>query len=102
MMAENGYVTLIFPGVHHNDIAHGGSGVDVEKLSSEKAVKKILEQILNYMQQHDKVKLQEIVELTGKSYASSKRYMRILSDASLIRYEGNLRTGGWTLNKDIG
>ena len=101
--SENGYVTLIFHGVHHNDIAHSGnSGMDVEKLSSEKAVKKTLEQILSYMQQHDKVKLQEIVELTGKSYASSKRYMRILSDASLIRYEGNLRTGGWIRNKDIG
>ena len=35
--------------------------------------------IPSYMQQHDKVKLQEIVELTGKSYASSKRYMRIVT-----------------------
>lgn len=100
--SENGYVTLTFSGVHHNDIAQiENNGVNVEKLSSEKAVKKILAQILSYMQQHDKVKLQEIVQLTGKSYASSKRYMRILSDASLIRYEGNLRTGGWVWNKEI-
>lgn len=100
--SENGCVTLTFSGVHHNAIVDSWNGsIDVEMLSSEKSVRKILEQILGYMQQHDKVKLQEIVELTGKSYASSKRYMRILSDASLIRYEGNLRTGGWTMNKEI-
>lgn len=101
--SENGRVTLIFPGVHHNNIVYSEDcGIDVEKLSSEKAVKKTLEQILNYMQQHDKVKLHEIVELTGKSYASSKRYMRILSDANLVKYEGNLRTGGWIRNKEVG
>lgn len=100
--SEQGLVTLIFSGVQHNDIALGEDfKFDTSKLTSELIVQKTLEQILNYMRMHEKVKLPEIVELTGKSYASAKRYMRILKDAGLVGYEGNLRTGGWQIVQDI-
>ena len=100
--SEGGFVTLIFPGVQHSDIAQGVShGIEVGKLSSDKTVQKTLELILSYMRTHGKVKLPEIAALTGKSYASAKRYMRILNDAGLIVFEGNLRTGGWVIKNDI-
>lgn len=100
--SEGGFVTLLFPGVQHSDIAQGVSReIEVRKLSSDITVQKSLELILSYMRTHGRVKLPEIAELTGKSYASAKRYMRILSDAKLIIFEGNLRTGGWVIKNDI-
>ncbi len=100
--SEGGFVTLVFPGVQHSHIAMTKSyGIEVGKLASEKSVQKALEQILNYMQTRDKVKLPEIADLIGKSYSTAKRYMKLLTDAEILEYEGNLRSGGWKKNSKL-
>ena len=50
------------------------------------------------MEKNGQVKLAELSSLTNKSYPTVKRYMQMLKDAALIRYEGSARTGGWVIS----
>jgi len=68
-------------------------------LSSDGATRTLLLQILNYISEHKNVKNNDIIALTGKSYATVMRYMQTLKDACLIEYQGSLKTGGWMLTK---
>ena len=50
--------------------------------------------LYDYLVEHDHVKLQELTEVTGKSYPTVKRYMQILKDAAIKRrekYENTLK-----------
>ena len=98
----NNCVILTFPNVHHNlQPLKEKKSVDVSNLTTDNSVKVSLTAIMDYLATHDHVKLNELTELTGKSYPSVKRYMRILKDASLIEYLGNLRSGGWALSNSV-
>lgn len=93
----DGFVKLTFfaelstPGVSQR------SELDLSDISTDANVRRQLAVIIRYMRSHSYVKLGELAELTGKSYPSVKRYMKTLSDAGIIEYQGNLRSGGWVL-----
>ena len=95
---ENGCVTLTFPNIYHNlEQERENKPVDLSQLTTDATVRESLKVILEYVVEHQSVKLQELVEVTGKSYPSVKRYMQILKEAGLIEYIGSLRSGGWSL-----
>ena len=97
---ENGCVVLTFPNVyHHLQKLSAREPLDVSKLTTDASVRESLTVILDYLVEHDHVKLQELTEVTGKSYPTVKRYMQILKDAAIIQYNGSLRSGGWSLSK---
>lgn len=94
---ENECVVLTFPKVRH--LRSGEKElkpIDMSLLSTDMSVRASLKTIMEYMDEHDHVKLQELVDTTGKSYPSVKRYMQILKDAGLAIYTGSLRSGGWS------
>ena len=97
---ENDCVVLTFPNVHHHlQQLSKNEPIDISKLSRDVSVRDALSVILDYMTNHEIVKLQELTKVTGKSYPSVKRYMQLLKDAGLIEYSGNLRSGGWGLSR---
>lgn len=64
---------------------------------SNDAMQQILDLILNYIERNPGCKLQQIQELTGKSLASTKRYIQFLKDSGVIQYTGSLKSGGYKL-----
>jgi len=96
---ENDYVKLTFPEIHHGQSAIKTKNWDAvaEGLGLEPGVSKSLAIILNYLSMNDSVKLNELTEITKKSYPTVKRYTQILKEAGLIYYVGNARSGGWHL-----
>lgn len=97
---ENNQVVLTFPGVFHHQSSSQKKDWQVisERLTQDKSVAESLSRILDYMETNGQVKLAELASLTGKSYPTVKRYMQMLKDAALIRYEGSARTGGWVIS----
>lgn len=97
--SEDGMVTLTFPKVYHcqqSSMKKDWSTI-VEHISIETSVRDSLLSILQYMNHKNFVKLQELMEVTNKSYPMVKRYMQLLKDANIIEYEGSNRTGGWKI-----
>lgn len=61
------------------------------------SMQKMLDLILAYIERNPGCKLQQIKELTGKSLASTKRYIQFLKDSGVIQYIGSLKSGGYRL-----
>lgn len=95
---QDNCVVLTFPDVHHRLTSlEKGHQIDLSKLSSDASVRDSLVTIVEYLSHNKKVKLNELTGITGKSYPTVKRYMQILKEAEVVRYDGNLRSGGWVL-----
>lgn len=97
---QNNQVILTFPGISHHQTSSQEKDWKVvsERLTQDSSVAESLSKILDYMEKYGQVKLAELSSLTNKSYPTVKRYMQMLKDAALIRYEGSARTGGWVIS----
>lgn len=96
--ATDDMVVLRFNNVRHAMLDNTTEEtVNLNSVSSDVSVRNELVKILNFMKTHENVKLSDIACLLNKSYPSVKRYMRLLTDAALIEYIGNNRSGGWYL-----
>ena len=60
---------------------------DLSEVFSEKELKKIIP-ILNYIAENEYVTPKTAMQLTGKSAATSRRYLKILCDAGILEKEG--------------
>ena len=95
---QNNCVVLTFPDVHHRlSSLEKKHQIDLSKLSSDASVRESLVKIVEYMSHNKRIKLNELTGITGKSYPTVKRYMQILKESGIARYDGNLRSGGWEL-----
>lgn len=95
---QDNCVVLTFPDVHHRlSSLEKKHQIDLSKLSADTSVRESLVTIVEYMSHNEKIKLNELTEITGKSYPTVKRYMQILKEAGIAKYDGNLRSGGWVL-----
>lgn len=95
---QHNCVVLTFPDVHHRlSSLEKKHQIDLSKLSSDASVRESLVKIVEYMSHNKRIKLNELTGITGKSYPTVKRYMQILKESGIARYDGNLRSGGWEL-----
>ena len=97
--SENGCVTLTFPDIHHNQKAieqHDWKRI-TSNITSDSSVNESLMNILSYTEYHGNVKIADLEQVTGKSYATVKRYLQMLKEAGLIQYVGSRKTGAWKL-----
>ena len=97
--SENGYVSLTFPEIHHNQLALESKDwmLIAGNLSANPSTTKALADILSYIEKEGSLKLNDAQTLTGKSYATVKRYLQLLKDSGLVCYVGSLKTGSWQL-----
>ena len=95
---QDNCVVLTFPDVQHRlSTLEKESQIDLSKLSYDTSVTESLAKIIDYLTHNEKVKLNKLMEITSKSYPTVKRYMQILKEAGIVKYDGNLRSGGWVL-----
>lgn len=91
-------VVLTFSDVQHRlSSIEKDHHIDLSNLSCDAQVTESLTRIVDYLAQNKNVKLNKLTEVTGKSYPTVKRYMQILKEAGIVRYDGNLRSGRWIL-----
>lgn len=95
---QDNCVVLTFPDVHHHlSSLEKEHQIDLSNLSYDASVTESLTRIVEYLTHNKRVKLNKLTEITGKSYPTVKRYMQILKEAGIVKYDGNLRSGGWVL-----
>ncbi|MDR1202849.1 MAG: transcriptional regulator, partial [Tannerellaceae bacterium] len=66
------------------------------KESEDEPIKSIIGLILN----RPGINRSELVENSGKGFATVKRYLKILKDNNLIEYKGSKKTGGYYLTDE--
>ena len=53
--------------------------------------------ILNFLRDHPECRVPEISEHIGKGISTIERYLKILKDNGLIKYNGAPKTGGYVI-----
>lgn len=90
-------VTLVFKANLPLDNLSGTSVIDniIAGLTPNVETQRLLTSIHVMIKNVGNIKVADVQKLTGKSYASCKRYLQWLKEAGLIEYRGSLKTGGW-------
>ena len=90
-------VTLVFKAELPRNKYGGASVVDhiIDGLTPNVETQRLLTSIYMMVKNVGNTKVVDVQKLTGKSYASCKRYLQWLKEAGLIEYRGSLKTGGW-------
>lgn len=57
----------------------------------------ILDSLVDFINNNPGCKLSQLQEVSGKSLATTKRYVQLLRDNGIIEYQGALKTGGYRL-----
>jgi hypothetical protein len=64
-------------------------------------LKKELKQLLLIITNNPMIKLPQLIYLTNKSHATLERYLKILKDKKLIKYQNSCKTGGYIAISNI-
>lgn len=90
-------VTLIFKVELPSEKYSGTSVVEqiIAGLTPNVETQRLLTSMYMMVKNVGNIKVADVQKLTGKSYASCKRYLQWLKEAGLIEYQGSLKTGGW-------
>lgn len=91
---SNNIINLTLHGVYQN------RGVDshLHKIVvSNESQQLILDRLVDFINNNPGCKLSQLQEVSGKSTATTKRYIQLLRDNGIIEYQGALKTGGYRL-----
>ncbi len=91
---EKNILTFAFNGIKHKKMDVGD--VNILKLPNQ-SQQKALDEIVSFVGANPGCKLADIQNVVGRSLASTKRYIQLLRENSIIEYVGSAKTGGYKL-----
>lgn len=83
--------------IHGCNHSQGIENASKKIVVASESQQQILDLLVNYIQQNPGCKLAQLQEITGKSLATTKRYIQLLRDNEIIEYQGALKSGGYRL-----
>lgn len=90
----NNIMILTLHGVYQN---RSNDNLSHRIIVSNESQQQILDDLIDYIKLNPGCRLAQLQEITGKSLATTKRYVQLLRENGIIEYQGALKTGGYII-----